>query len=146
MSFPLLKQLGRKEAPVIIREGLSKDQKAALRISDNRFSDFGLWDEPRLVKEWGSLSDDLKGLTGWSENQIEQIKGRLDFESEAEKEGAPREWDGETGANPNLFSIELAFSSKEKLDSFRKFINQACKKAKTSFQGDALEAALLNEL
>lgn len=139
-----LKKLGRKTAPIIIREGLSKDQKAALRISDNRFSDFGLWDETKLVARWKDLDDEFKDLSGWSGVQIGQIEKALDHASGLPEEAPPEKWDGESGRNPNLHSIEIAFSKKEALDGFRKFINEACKRYKTSFQGDALAKAVLD--
>lgn len=141
-----LKKLGRKTAPIIVREGLSKDQKAALRISDNRFSDFGLWDEAKLVAQWNSMDEEFQNLTGWSDVQIGQIDKALTHADGLPKETEdPAAWSGEAGRNPNLHSIEIAFSTKEALDGFRKFINEACKRYKTSFQGDALAKAVLDE-
>lgn len=139
-----LQKLGRKTAPIIVREGLSKDQKAALRISDNRFSDFGLWDEEKLVARWKELDGEFKDLSGWSKVQIGQIEKALDHAGGLPEEAPPEKWDGESGRNPNLHSIEIAFSDKKELDNFRKFLSQACKKYETAFQGDALAKFILS--
>lgn len=49
--YKALKKLGKKEAEVIIRSGLSDEQKRKYRILDNKTSEFADWDFEKLEAE-----------------------------------------------------------------------------------------------
>ncbi len=53
--YKALKKLGKKEAEVIIRSGLSDEQKRKYRILDNKTSEFAEWDFEKLESEIADL-------------------------------------------------------------------------------------------
>lgn len=50
-----LKKLGWKECDVIVREGLTEEQKKKYRIFDNRTGEFAEWDIDLLIEEMEGL-------------------------------------------------------------------------------------------
>ncbi len=56
--YKALKKLGRKEAEVIIKDGLSEEQKRKYRILDNKTNEFALWDDDLLAEELLGLDFD----------------------------------------------------------------------------------------
>lgn len=53
--YKALQKLGRKEAEVVIRSGLTEEQKRKYRILDNKTNEFAEWD-------FGKLEEELSGL------------------------------------------------------------------------------------
>ena len=49
--FKALKKLGRTECEVIIKTGLSEEQKRKYRILDNKTNEFAIWDDDLLSEE-----------------------------------------------------------------------------------------------
>lgn len=56
--YKALKKLGRREAEVIIKDGLSEEQKRKYRILDNKTNEFALWDDELLAEELLGLDFD----------------------------------------------------------------------------------------
>lgn len=56
--YKALKKLGRREAEVIIKDGLSEEQKRKYRILDNKTNEFALWDDELLTEELLGLDFD----------------------------------------------------------------------------------------
>lgn len=50
-----LKKLGYKKVPVIVKEGLTEDQKRKYRILDNKTGELAEWDEDLLKVELADL-------------------------------------------------------------------------------------------
>lgn len=70
-----VKQLGWEKVEVIVKKGLSEDQKKALSILDNKSISME-WNEDILVKDLPALSD--KALeTGFSEKEIKDLINKL---------------------------------------------------------------------
>lgn len=59
-----------ESVPVVVVTGLSKDERRALVIADNKLALNAEWDFDRLCNELESLSTDLRELTGFSETEI----------------------------------------------------------------------------
>jgi len=74
------KLLGLKKVPTHTATGLSKQQKTAFRIMDNKVHEFSEWDMGLLAKEFENLAEqdfDL-GLTGFEFSEIGKItKGAM---------------------------------------------------------------------
>lgn len=71
-------QLGLKEAPVIIADDLNEEQVNALRLVDNKTSEFAKWDFEKLEEELLNIDLDLTAF-GFDLNDFE-------VEDEAPKE------------------------------------------------------------
>ena len=61
--YEAAKRLGLKEVPVIIAKDLTEKQIKALRIADNKTSDFSIWDNKLLLEELADLDDMFTGFT-----------------------------------------------------------------------------------
>ena len=68
-------RLGLAEVPVIVLRGLSKDQKAALRIADNKIAEDATWDPVLLGNELRELieNDFEAELTGFDAIEIDRL-------------------------------------------------------------------------
>lgn len=85
--FKALESLGREEAEVIVKSGLSEEQKRKYRLLDNKTGELAEWDFDLLQKEldgldfdtlaldWGIKPDEISGrpLTGGSELDMEDF-------------------------------------------------------------------------
>lgn len=73
------------DVPVIIIDHLTDTQVKALVIADNKIAENAGWDEEKLAEELAAL--ELKGfnldLTGFDEDELEDILGTEDGENEA---------------------------------------------------------------
>ena len=85
-------QLGLTEAPVIVLDHLTEEQRRAYRIADNKLTELGAWDEALLAGELQELAaDDFDlSLVGFSDAELDQL---LAFDvgggEAAEAPGAP---------------------------------------------------------
>ncbi|MBP7003536.1 ParB N-terminal domain-containing protein [Amaricoccus sp.] len=68
-------ELGLTEAPVIVLDHLTKEERQAYRISDNKLTELGAWDEALLAAELQALAaDDFDlSLTGFSDAELDQL-------------------------------------------------------------------------
>lgn len=71
--------------PVHVAEGLTDAQKVALRIRDNRSGEISIWDDDKLVLEFGLLKaedadPDAIHLTGFSDKLITTMLENKDSE------------------------------------------------------------------
>ena len=68
-------ELGLTEAPVIVLDHLTEEERQAYRISDNKLTEIGAWDEALLAAELQSLAaDDFDlSLTGFSDAELDQL-------------------------------------------------------------------------
>lgn len=75
------RQLGMAEVPAIVIEGLSDDQRRALRLADNKLALNASWSDDLLRTELGELRDagfDL-GLTGWGPSELADMLDEPSF-------------------------------------------------------------------
>lgn len=73
-----LKKLGYKKVPVIVKEGLTEDQKRKYRILDNKTGELAEWDEDLLNIEladldFGNFDFDFGGINYSPENYDEEF-------------------------------------------------------------------------
>ena len=54
--YKALKKLGMEDAEVVVREGLTEEQKRKYRILDNKTGEFAEWDVAMLVDELDGLA------------------------------------------------------------------------------------------
>jgi ParB-like chromosome segregation protein Spo0J len=68
-------QLGLTEAPVIVLDHLTEEQRRAYRIADNKLTELGAWDEALLSGELQELAavDVNLGLLGFSDAELDQL-------------------------------------------------------------------------
>jgi len=68
-------QLGLTEAPVIVLDHLTEEQRKAYRLADNKLTELGVWDEALLAAELQELAaDDFDlSLTGFSDAELDQL-------------------------------------------------------------------------
>ena len=68
-------ELGLTEAPVIVLDHLTEEERQAYRISDNKLTELGAWDEALLAAELQALAaDDFDlSLTGFSDAELDQL-------------------------------------------------------------------------
>jgi DNA modification methylase len=78
-------QLGLTEAPVIVLDHLTKAQRRAYRIADNKLTELGGWDEALLLEELrGLLAEDFDlGLIGIPEDELDALLHDADDEDRA---------------------------------------------------------------
>ena len=75
--YKALKKLGMEDAEVVVREGLTEEQKRKYRILDNKTGEFAEWDVAMLV-------DELDGLDfGGFDFGFGDDAGALDIDEEA---------------------------------------------------------------
>lgn len=74
--YKALVSLGKQEAEVLIKEGLTADQKKKFRILDNRVSELSVWDYDKLYEELEGMDFDNFGF-GF-EKLMEAIDQNLD--------------------------------------------------------------------
>lgn len=67
-----LEKLGWKEAEVWVADDLTDDQVRALRIADNKTSDFSIWDNKLLLEELEYLKD-FELYTGFEYTEFEDF-------------------------------------------------------------------------
>ena len=84
-----LRKLGVAECPVIMKEGLTKEQKKKYRILDNKTSEFATWDFEKLEQELEGL--DFEGFDFDFGDAFENMKDTAeikedDFEMEVPEE------------------------------------------------------------
>ena len=74
--FKALKKLGRKEIEVIVRAGLTEDQKRKYRILDNKTNEFAEWDFGKLEEEL--LGMDFGGFDfGLDTSHLDEMAGQM---------------------------------------------------------------------
>jgi DNA modification methylase len=68
-------ELGLTEAPVIVLDHLTEEERQAYRISDNKLTELGAWDEALLAAELQALAaDDFDlGLLGFSDAELDEL-------------------------------------------------------------------------
>jgi len=68
-------ELGLTEAPVIVLDHLTEEERQAYRISDNKLTELGAWDEALLAAELQALAayDFDLSLTGFSDAELDQL-------------------------------------------------------------------------
>ena len=68
-------QLGLTEAPVIVLDHLTEEQRRAYRLADNKLTELGAWDEALLAGELQELAaDDFDlSLVGFSDAELDQL-------------------------------------------------------------------------
>ena len=68
-------QLGLTEAPVIVLDHLTEEQRRAYRLADNKLTELGAWDEALLAGELQELAaDDFDlSLIGFSDAELDQL-------------------------------------------------------------------------
>ena len=68
-------QLGLTEAPVIVLDHLTEEQRKAYRLADNKLTELGAWDEALLAGELQELAaDDFDlSLIGFSDAELDQL-------------------------------------------------------------------------
>jgi ParB-like chromosome segregation protein Spo0J len=68
-------QLGLTEAPVIVLDHLTEEQRKAYRLADNKLTELGAWDEALLAAELQELAaDDFDlSLVGFSDAELDQL-------------------------------------------------------------------------
>ena len=68
-------ELGLTDAPVIVLDHLTEEERQAYRISDNKLTELGAWDEALLAAELQALAaDDFDlSLTGFSDAELDQL-------------------------------------------------------------------------
>ena len=68
-------QLGLTEAPVIVLDHLTEEQRRAYRLADNQLTTLGAWDEALLAAELQELAaDDFDlSLIGFSDAELDQL-------------------------------------------------------------------------
>lgn len=73
--YKAAKKLGLNEVPTIVVEDLDYNQVRALRIADNKTSEYADWDFEMLVEELGILKelDFNLGLTGFETADLEKL-------------------------------------------------------------------------
>jgi DNA modification methylase len=94
-------QLGLTEAPVIVLDHLTEEQRKAYRIADNKLTELGAWDEALLageLQELAAVDVDL-GLLGFSDAELDQLLA-FDEGEEGEADDDDGEDIPETPENP----------------------------------------------
>ena len=68
-------QLGLTEAPVIVLDHLTEEQRRAYRLADNKLTELGAWDEALLAGELQELAaeDFDLSLVGFSDAELDQL-------------------------------------------------------------------------
>ena len=68
-------QLGLTEAPVIVLDHLTEEQRRAYRLADNKLTELGAWDEALLAGELQELlAEDFDlSLIGFSDAELDQL-------------------------------------------------------------------------
>ena len=68
-------ELGLTEAPVIVLDHLTEEERQAYRLADNKLTELGAWDEALLAAELQALAaDDFDlSLTGFSDAELDQL-------------------------------------------------------------------------
>lgn len=81
-----LEKLGIDETEVVIKEGLSEEQKKKYRLLDNKTNEFAEWDFEKLEAELAEL--DFEGFDfGWGEKiDIEELNEREDLSDKVKTE------------------------------------------------------------
>jgi ParB-like chromosome segregation protein Spo0J len=80
-------ELGLTEAPVIVLDHLTEEQRQAYRLADNKLTELGAWDEALLAAELQALAADFDlSLTGFSDAELDQLLA-LDVGGGATTEG-----------------------------------------------------------
>ena len=85
-----LKKLGRKECEVVVKEGLTEEQKQKYRILDNKTGEFAEWDLDVLQEQLKDL--DFEGFDfGFAQYNVSDINIDGFFaEAEQQKEKEPK--------------------------------------------------------
>lgn len=84
-------QLGLKEVPIHIADGLTSAQIKAYRIADNRTHEEAEWDEELLSLELGELKDlifDLN-ITGFDPDELEDLLAGENFDGLTDEDAVP---------------------------------------------------------
>ena len=112
------KKLGLKTVPVLVRADLTPEQVAALRLADNKCSDFSTWDNVLLLDELKELEG--SGLfTGFEIGKIlEGATEELSALDEGSDENEVPEVDGE------LYTVIFRSESKERIDAIKSAWNE----------------------
>jgi DNA modification methylase len=82
-------QLGLTDAPVIVLDHLTEEQRKAYRLADNKLTELGAWDEALLAGELQELAADAFDLSliGFSDAELDQLLA-LDVGGAETTEGA----------------------------------------------------------
>lgn len=111
------RQLGLKEAPVIVARGWSEAQRRAYVLADNKLAENAGWDKDLLVLELGDLDKTKFDLTkvGFSPQELQDLVSELDSRGgflddiiaadEAEDDEA-----GDSNRTDGLVTLNLAFT------------------------------------
>jgi ParB-like chromosome segregation protein Spo0J len=88
LRYKAARHLGLTEVPVVLADELSDEQIKAFRLLANRSANWAQWDNELLKLEFQELEDlgyDLK-LTGFNENEIDNLMNLPDFSGVSEDE------------------------------------------------------------
>lgn len=127
-----LKKLKTAEARCIIRRGLSEEEKATLRLADNKIGEMFKWDYAALEETMKEVGEGPLSAGGFSDKDITDLASAIETPP-AEKGG---------GADPvadfaSFWSVTLVFSSPKKMTDFRGWLDKAKAKNKALENGDA---------
>lgn len=135
------KKLKLKQVPCTIRDDLERVEVQGSRLADNKVAE-APWDEnilPLELAQLDSMNFDLK-KTGFKENELERLIGKLKFSSDSAEGGDKRDDEFEDGSE-TVKMIQL-FYDVETEKSFRTMVGFLDAKLKTGNISDAVFQAL----
>jgi len=68
-------KLGLKTFPVHVADDLTEEQVKAYRIADNKTAELSEWDDELLLLELDQLDEQMKKITGFTEEELENLGG-----------------------------------------------------------------------
>jgi len=117
------KQMGMKQVPVIRLDQLTEEQKKAYIIAHNKLQSLTGFDLEKLNKELQSLDEELKDITGFSDQEISEI---FDSMNATEKEVVAPELSEPVSKLGDIWVLDkhkvLCGSSTEE-ESYKKLLN-----------------------
>lgn len=92
--YKALKKLGRDEAQVVVRDGLSEEQKKKYRLLDNKTGELAEWDIDKLAEELEGLDFDDLDLD-WGIDDLIDKTAAVDDDYEVEPPAEPKAKQGQ---------------------------------------------------
>lgn len=77
--YKALKKLGREEAEVIVKTGLTEEQKKKYRLLDNKTGELALWDSELLAGELEGLDFDGFDFDFLTKEDEKKVEGEVPF-------------------------------------------------------------------